>query len=149
MTTRTDTLRRLTFGIKQYLTPTGRTVGKFAWIPARITPFVGAGAGVLHYRFHQSGDFVDFQTMDVFAAQFTSAGWTPTAHAFASLDYSLGPRFALTSEARYLWSRAALSRDFSGFQKLDLSGLATTAGITVRIIMAREFWTSCALMLDR
>ena len=112
--------------------PLGRSVGKFAWIPSRVAPFVGAGAGVMHYRFHQTGDWIDFQTMDVFSSQFLSGGWARTAHVLAGLDYSLGARFALTGEARYLWSSASLSSEFSGFQPLDLSGLAMNAGLTVR-----------------
>jgi hypothetical protein len=124
----------ITLGVKQYLMSTGRSVGKFAWIPARIAPYVGAGGGLMYYRFHQTGDFIDFASpaMNVLPLQFLSSGWTRTAHALAGLDYSLGPRFALTAEARYLWSSAPLSRDFSGFQRLDLSGLATTAGLMVR-----------------
>ncbi len=124
----------VTIGIRQYLVPVGRSVGRYAWIPSRLAPYVGAGAGFMYYRFHQEGDWIDFQspTMDVFPAQFDSEGWTGTAHLLAGLDYSLGPRLALTAEARYLWSKAPLSRDFSGFQRLDLSGLATTAGLTVR-----------------
>jgi opacity protein-like surface antigen len=122
----------ITLSVKQYLMSTGRPIGRFAWIPARVSPFVGAGGGGMYYRFHQTGDFIDFQTMDVFPSQFESSGWTSTAHVMAGVDYSLAARFALTLEARYLWSSAPLSNDFSGFNKLDLSGLATSAGLTVR-----------------
>jgi hypothetical protein len=122
----------VTLGIKQYLTPPGRTLGQFAWIPSRAVPFIGAGGGFMHYRFHQSGDFVDFQTMNVFTAQFTSQGWAPTGHALAGVDYSLSPELVLTAEARYVWSSAPLSQDFTGFHRLDLSGLATTAGFSIR-----------------
>lgn len=122
----------LTLGIKQCLTPPGRTLGRFAWIPARAVPFVGAGAGFMHYRFHQSGDFVDFQTMDVFTAQFNSQGWAPTGHALAGIDIALIPELVMTAEARYVWASAPLSQDFAGFHRLDLSGLATTAGLSIR-----------------
>ena len=122
----------LTVGVKQYLTSTGRSIGRFAWIPSRVTPFVGAGGGVMYYKFEQRGDFINFQTTDVFPGIYSSDGWTGTGYANAGLDYSLGPRFALTSEARYIWSHAQLSRDFIGFENLDLSGLSTTIGFAVR-----------------
>jgi outer membrane protein W len=122
----------ITIGIKQYLTSTGRSIGKFAWIPSRFAPYVGAGGGVMYYRFRQSGDWVDFNTMDVFAAQYESDGWNPTANVETGIDYSLSPRFALTGEARYVWSKASLSQDFTGFQKLDLSGFSTSIGVAVR-----------------
>jgi outer membrane protein W len=122
----------VTIGVKRYLTPTGRSIGKFAWIPARVAPYVGGGVGAMYYRFRQSGDFIDFKTLDVFSSLFASDGWTPTAHGQAGIDYSLNPRFALTGEARYIWSKASLSHDFSGFENLDLSGFSTTVGLAVR-----------------
>jgi hypothetical protein len=122
----------ITLGVKQYLTSTGRSIGRFAWIPSRAAPYVGGGGGVMYYKFRQDGDFIDLQTMNVFPSIYASDGWTRTAYATAGLDYSLGPRFALTTEARYLWSNAELSRDFSGFEHLDLSGLSTTVGLAVR-----------------
>jgi len=122
----------LTIGVKRYLTATGRSIGKFAWIPSRFAPYVGTGGGVMYYRFRQSGDFVDFNTLDVFASQYESDGWAATMHVQTGLDYSLSPRFALTGEARYVWAKAPLSQDFSGFQNLDLSGFSTSVGVAIR-----------------
>jgi len=64
----------------------------------------------MFYSFRQDGDFIDFKTNDVFPSYYASSGWTGTAYGAAGVDYSLGPRFALTSEARYTWSSAELSR---------------------------------------
>jgi len=130
----TTTFKRIpvTLGVRQYLTSTGRSIGKFAWIPARIAPYVGAGGGLMYYRFRQDGDFIDSKSMNVYNDMYTSEGWTRTAHVNAGVDYALGPRFALTTDARYVWSSAALSNDFSGFQPLDLSGVSTTVGLSVR-----------------
>jgi hypothetical protein len=122
----------VTIGIKQYLTSPGRSIGRFAWIPSRVAAYVGAGGGLMYYKFRQAGDFIDFQTTDVFSSLYASDGWTGTTYAAAGLEYSLGPRFALTTEARYLWSNARLSNDFSGFDHLDLSGASTTIGLSVR-----------------
>jgi hypothetical protein len=129
----TTTFRRvpITLGVRQYLTPTGRSIGRFAWIPTRLAPYVGAGGGIMYYKFRQDGDFID-PSLNVFSSVYESDGWTRTMHVLAGIDYSLGPRFALNSEARYLWSNAELSRDFSGFDRLDLSGLSTTIGLSVR-----------------
>jgi hypothetical protein len=122
----------VTVGIKQYLVSPGRSIGRFAWVPARVAPYVSAGAGTMWYRFKQTGDFVDFKTNDVFASVYESTGWTTAAHGAAGLEYSLDARFALSAETRYLWSKATLSPDFSGFDRLDLSGLSTMLGFTVR-----------------
>jgi hypothetical protein len=130
----TTSLRRipLTVSVKQYLTSTGRSIGKFAWIPSRAAVYVGAGGGAQYYRFNQEGDFIDFDTFNVFPDHFKSEGWAPTAHVLAGFDYTLSPRWAVTTEARYMWSHADLSNDFSGFRPLDLSGFATNVGLTVR-----------------
>jgi hypothetical protein len=122
----------LTVSLKQYLSSRGRSIGKLAWIPSRVAPYVGAGAGIMWYDFRQQGDFVDFQTMDVFNAVLESKGWAPTAHGFAGIELSVSPRLGLVTETRYVTSHAKLGSDFSNFAKIDLSGFSTTAGLTVR-----------------
>jgi hypothetical protein len=122
----------VTVSVKEYLRDRGRSIGRLAWIPTRVAPYVGAGAGYEWYRFEQTGDWVDFNTNDVFTASMSSSGWSPTANVFAGAEFSIDPRFAVVTEARYGWSRSSLSGDFSGFNRIDLSGFSTTAGIAVR-----------------
>jgi hypothetical protein len=122
----------LTGSIKAYLLPPGHSIGHFAWVPARVAPYVGAGGGAMWYQFKQFGDFIAFDTLKVFPDLFDSNGWTPTVHAFAGVDVSFATRFAITTEARYEWAKASLSRDFSGFDRIDLTGLSFTSGISIR-----------------
>jgi hypothetical protein len=130
--TQTTTLERvpLTASLKWYARPRGRSVGNFAWVPGKAAPFFGAGIGAMWSRFRQVGDFIDFNTSNnsVFRDDFSSPSWTFTAHAFAGLQLNVGTHTFMTTEARYTWAKAALSSDFSGFGKLDLSGLSLTAG---------------------
>jgi hypothetical protein len=130
----TTELRRvpLTFGVKAYLQDRGRSVGRFAWIPSRMAPYVGAAAGWVWYGFEQDGDFVDFDTLDIFGDTFTSSGRAPTLHLYGGADWSLGPSFFLTGEARYAWASADLSGDFVDFDPVDLSRLQATVGLSVR-----------------
>jgi hypothetical protein len=123
----------LTVSVKGYLRDRGRSISRFAWIPAAWTPYVGAGAGVMWYAFEQDGDWVDFETLDIFYDNFRSAGSTPTMHLLGGLDVSLSPRFLLNTEGRYLWASAPMDgRDFVGFDDIDLSGFQLTAGLSVR-----------------
>ena len=122
----------MTLGARLYLAPPGRSVGKFAWIPTKVVPYVGAGGGVMGYRFRQTGDFIDFATTDVFPDAFESSGSTMTAHALAGVDYSLSPRLAINGEARYTWAKGRLSKDFTGFDGIDLSDIGITLGLNVR-----------------
>jgi opacity protein-like surface antigen len=130
----TTSFRRvpLTASLKAYLTPRGRSIGRFAWIPALWAPYIGAGGGAVWYRFKQRGDFVDFNTLDIFYDHISSAGWTGTVHALAGIDFSLSPRWAITTEGRYARASADLGRAFENFEPIDLSGFSTTFGIQLR-----------------
>jgi hypothetical protein len=119
----------LTTGARVAMLPRGHEVGRLAWIPRRVTPYVGGGGGLLWYRFNQAGDFVDFTDMAVFEASLRSSGWTPSAHAYAGADIKLRPRMFLTAEARYLWAKATLGQDFVGFDRIDLAGGRLTGGV--------------------
>ncbi|MEO6525501.1 MAG: hypothetical protein ABIP93_02640, partial [Gemmatimonadaceae bacterium] len=123
----------LTLNLKYYLSPPGQAVGKAAWIPAKLTPWIGAGAGVMPFRFKQEGEFVDFKTNAVFRSVFESKGSAPMLQGMAGADLTLTPSLALTGEARYLWARGDLGRDFSGFNKIDLSGVSASVGLSIRL----------------
>lgn len=130
----TTSLQRvpLTAGLRAYLAPRGHSIGQFVWIPSRFTPYVGASGGFMWYRFRQLGDFVDFQTADVFADDLQSSGWAPMAAAAIGADYSLTPNLSLNGEAKYNWAKARLGTDFSGFGRIDLSSYTGTLGLSVR-----------------
>ena len=122
----------MTLSVKYYLRDRGRSVSDFAWVPEKWSPYIGAGGGALWYRFKQEGDFVDFQTLDIFYELFESEGTTGTAHVMTGVDVSLSPRVVLTGEGRYSWGRADMGRDFVDFDKIDLSGFRVTAGLSFR-----------------
>ena len=90
----------LSGSFKFALTPRGHEVSSRAWIPAAVTPYVGAGAGMLHYEFVQFGDFIDIETADlsIFPATLRSAGWAPSAHVFGGVDVKVWKRLYLSGE---------------------------------------------------
>lgn len=118
--------------VRAYLADRGRSVGRFAWVPSRVAPYVGVGGGSVWYRFRQTGDFVDINDNSVFTADLKSSGWAPAAQGFAGADLTLTPHLALTGEAKYIWAHGKLSDSFSGFDNIDLSGLSATIGLTFR-----------------
>ena len=124
----------VTGSLKMYLAPTGRGVGRFAWVPSRYAPYVGAGAGGMWYQFKQEGDFINTETLVIRTDHLESSGWAKTAHAFAGVDLSVAPRFAITTEARYDWGSATLNDvSYEGFEPIDLSGLSATVGLHIRL----------------
>lgn len=121
-----------TTGVKYYLNNPGRSVGRFAWVPTRVSPYVAVGGGLMYYSFRQSGDFVDFKDNSVFASTLESSGWSPALYGAFGVNYSLSARMSLTTEARYDRSRGDMSADFQGFDRIDLSGFALTTGLHLR-----------------
>lgn len=121
----------LSGSVKFAVTPRGRDISSRAWIPAAVTPYVGAGAGFLHHEFLQYGDFIDVDSpaMDIFTDTFRSAGWTPSGHVFGGVDVRLYKRMYLSGEGRYLWSSSTPGRDFIDFDPIDLAGFKATVGI--------------------
>ena len=122
----------MTVSAKWYFKDRGRSVSQFVWVPERWSPYVGLGGGWVWYQFEQEGDFVDFETLDVFYGLLESAGATPTAHVYSGVDLSLGPRFVLTGEGRYSWANMDMGRDFVDFDGIDLGGFQATVGLSVR-----------------
>jgi len=126
---------RQTFALsgKYYLRPSGRTLGRFAWVPAPYAPWLSAGLGRTLYNFHQTGDFIDFdRNNSVFGDSFKSSTWATTLQVGGGVDWNLTQRFALTTQAKYLFGKADLTYDYAGFDPIDLSGLGISAGLTVR-----------------
>jgi hypothetical protein len=128
----TSRLRELNLSgsFKFALTPRGREISRRAWIPSTVTPYVGAGGGLLRYEFLQFGDFIDVNTvnLEIFPDTLRSNGWTPSAHVFGGVDVRVWRRMYVSGEARYLWSDATPDLDFN-FDSIDLAGLKTTVGI--------------------
>jgi len=131
------TLARSPFTVsaRYHLAPRGRRVGTIAWIPTRVVPFVGAGAGVMKYRFEQDGDFIDTETLNVFSDRLRASGWAWVGQVSAGAHLTLTPRLMLSGEMRYLRGSADAerpNRDYVGY-RLDLSGMTTLVGFTIRL----------------
>ena len=124
----------LTVGFKTYLNERGRRVGRLAWVPSenKVNPYVGGAVGVTFYQFEQFGDFIDFETLDIFPDNFYSEGSAPTFHVLGGVDVSLSPRVYFVAEGRYGWASAPLDGDFIGFEDLDLAGFQGSVGIGFR-----------------
>jgi hypothetical protein len=131
--TQTTTLSEMNLSgsVKFAITPRGREISSRAFIPAAVTPYVGAGGGMLRYQFVQFGDFIDVDSpnSDIFTDTFRTAGWTPSAHVFGGVDVRVYKRLYLSGEGRYLWSSATPGRDFIDFDPIDLAGFKATAGV--------------------
>jgi len=118
----------LTGSVKYALVERGLEVGRLAWVPKNIVPYVGAGGGALYYDLEQFGDFIDFQDNSVFPSTFASSGWAPVAQAFAGVDIRVLKRVYVTVDGRYQWAHATLGRTWVDFEPIDLAGFKLAAG---------------------
>lgn len=130
----TTRLRRtpLSVGLRYNLVPVGRRISRLAWVPNRLVPYVAAGGGAMWYRFEQNGDFVDYQTLDVFPSRLKSQGWTGMGYASTGVTWNFKTAMALNTELRYDHATAPLQGDFVGFDRIRLSGVGFTTGLVFR-----------------
>jgi hypothetical protein len=110
----------------------GRTLTALAWIPQRVTPYIGAGAGITWYRLRQDGEFVDRATGDIFLMELESRDRAFTGHAAIGADWWLLPRVGLNLEARYTSGSAPVGGSYQRFERMDLSGVQATLGVSFR-----------------
>ena len=124
----------LTAGLKFHLVEPGRAVGSLAWIPRRVVPYVGAGGGAMYYRFEQRGDFVDFETEDleVFRSTLRTSGWAPTGYLSTGIDVAVRPTVGLVTDLRYDFARGPTRDEFEAYNRIDLSGLSASVGLSFR-----------------
>ncbi len=122
----------VTLGVRAYPLVRGRSVGRLAWIPRVFNPFVGIAGGIVRYRYEQRGEFIDYETYDIYRDGFLSRGRGGTLHFSGGLEVSVNRHLMLVGEAKYGFGSGPLSRDFVGFPDLDLAGLHLSAGLTAR-----------------
>ena len=123
----------LTANVRLNLAAPGRSIGRLAWIPSRVVPYVGAGVGAMRYHFKQEGDFVNFATNAVFPAVLDSESWAFVAQGMAGVDYNFTTQLGLSLDARYVHARGDLGASFKGYERIDLSGTTATVGLSFRL----------------
>ncbi len=126
------TRRPLSATLRYSLRPRGTMIGSYAWVPTTFAPYVGLGAGRMSYQFHQAGEFVDSETAEIFQDNYRARGKVGFVLASTGVVWSLAPSIALTGDVRYLHASADGRPSFIGFDKLDLSGVATMVGFTIK-----------------
>jgi hypothetical protein len=109
----------------------GQDISKYAFLPRRVVPYVGAGASFTRYTFSQVGEFVDYVDLSIFSHSFSSDGWAVGPHVDTGADVQIWRMFFVNVGARYGWGHAKLSSDFVGFDGIDLSGFRSSTGITI------------------
>jgi hypothetical protein len=86
-----------------------------------VQPYVGAGLGIVNWRYKESGEFVDFAAgREIFEEIFEESG-TSTGPVFLGGVRFAGPRISAGGEVRYQHVEGDLPSDFAG-PTIDLGG---------------------------
>lgn len=124
----------VTASARYYLKPRGRSIGRFAWIPEKVVPYLGAGIGAMSYRFEQDGEFIDRSEPDwpIYVDRLETSGTAFLARALAGVDVAVHRQLVLSGEARYNYSRDPARGDYWDLGDMTLDGLQLVAGIGIR-----------------
>ena len=122
----------VTAGVQWNLVPAGRTLGRLAWVPTRVVPYVAAGGGFMSYRFRQQGEFIDAQSLDIFRSTMESRGWAPVGYLAAGTTFNVSPDVGITMELRRDQARGETYGAFRDFRTIDLASTSATVGFTFR-----------------
>jgi len=76
---------------------------------------------------------VNFNTNAVFPAVLLAEEWTMVGQGMAGVDYNITPKLGISLDARYLHARGELGTSFSGYERIDLSGVTGTVGLSFRL----------------
>jgi hypothetical protein len=99
---------------------------------AKVQPYIGAGIGIVLWRYSETGDFVD-ASKNIFNWDFTDNGTAVGPVIFGGLRVVASRRIAIGGEFRYQYADAALDPSV-GFQgtRLDLGGMTYQATVMFR-----------------
>jgi hypothetical protein len=118
--------------VRVYPLARGRAIGRLAWVPAPLVPFLGVAGGTTHYEFRQEGEFVDFEDEAIFEALLSSSGWGVTGQIYGGIDVRAGTATVVSAEARRVWTSAATGGDFPGFGRIGLGGVQLNVALQRR-----------------
>jgi hypothetical protein len=109
--------------------------------PSEFQPYVGAGIGILNFRYTEAGEFVDPVTLDIFDNRiaplepFVAKGTTAGPILLGGIRMPLGGDiYAFTLEGRYQWGSGdtgGAAAEFLG-DRIDLGGGSLNFGFLIR-----------------
>ena len=91
-----------------------------------VEPYFGVGVGLFDWRYSEVGEFIDFDTFDVFRDRFTARGRDVGGLMLGGLRVPFSDRFSAGIEVRYQSATGRVGID-QGFlnERIDLGGIAS------------------------
>ncbi len=103
---------------------------RFNILPYRsaFSPFIGAGVGLYFWQYEQYGDFIDFQTDEIYEGFSDQEAIAVGLHVKGGLAIRVSRNFGLLLEGKVHWAEGELGEYFEGFEPFDLSALSLSVG---------------------
>lgn len=97
-----------------------------------VQPYGGVGVGFFNWRYSEVGEFIDFNTFDVFRDRFVATGNDVGPVYLAGLRFEFDNRFTIGGEVRYQDVQGVVGID-QGFldERIDLGGLTSSFTISI------------------
>ena len=96
-----------------------------------VQPYLGAGVGVLSWRYTETGDFVDFDS-NIFRDRFAGSGTATGPLILGGVRFPIG-QVDIGAEVRHQSGQGDLDPvDFAGGSKIDLGGFSYLATFNIR-----------------
>ena len=113
--------------------PVTATVRVLPFGRTAVQPYFGVGLGLFNWRYSEVGEFVDFDTFDIFRDRYVAEGNDIGAIILGGVRFPVGDKFSIGGELKYQSSTGTVGID-QGFlnERIDLGGLSTqfTVGFT-------------------
>lgn len=98
-------------------------------------PYVGAGIGILNFRYSETGEFVDTTDFAIFEDRYVAKGTAVGPLLLGGMRMPIGGDiYGLTVEGRYQWGTGDTGGSNAGFlgDKIDLGGGSLNFGFLIR-----------------
>lgn len=99
---------------------------------ARVSPYAGFGGSFHEYDLEETGDFIDFDSGDVFFGSFSTSGDAFGWFWLVGVEVSVTDQVGIFGEARWNDASDELRGDFLDFGRLDLGGRDLSLGVSFR-----------------
>lgn len=110
----------------------GQYSGRFSTYDRNsFIPYIGAGVGAYFYYYAEWGDYIDFDAGEIIYAEFESYDVGVGYFVLVGFEVPMGHDMGFVAEYKRTWAKAELSRDFQGFEDLDLGGQTIYVGFTM------------------
>ena len=97
-----------------------------------LVPYVDGGAGFYYIEYTEEGEFIDFETFDVFVDFFVDHGMAYGLYVSGGLELRVTRAVSLFGEYRRHWAHGEHRDDFAGFGDFDLDADQVSFGVNFR-----------------